>query len=85
MTKEFTLEQAVQIGDQLGVDWSVIPKEQFQKGMNVELEHGSRDARTDVTKDDPLSTGKIAWAHLLETPKYYILLEEVENEAEQTN
>ena len=40
-------------------------------GLEVELEHGSRDPQTDVTHDDPLLTGKIAWAHLKEKKDYY--------------
>jgi hypothetical protein len=39
--------------------------------MDVELEHGTQDADTDVTGDDPLMTGKIALAHLRELPDYY--------------
>jgi hypothetical protein len=40
-------------------------------GLEVELEHGSRDPQTDVTHDDPQLTGKIAWAHLKEKKDYY--------------
>lgn len=43
--------------------------------MNVELEHGTRDQRTNVTNDDPLMIGKMAWAHLVEFPDYYGRLE----------
>lgn len=39
--------------------------------MNVELEHGKIDPRTDVTHDDAIMTGKIALAHLYERPDYY--------------
>ena len=35
-----------------------------------------------VTKDDPLFTGKIAWAHLKEIPDYYTRLDKMESEAE---
>jgi hypothetical protein len=50
--------------------------------MNVELEHGLQDAQTNVTNNDPIMTGKIALAHLLEFPDYYDRLEEMEEEAE---
>ena len=33
-------------------------------GVNVELEHGLRDKRTNVTDNDSITTGKIALAHL---------------------
>jgi hypothetical protein len=35
-------------------------------GLEVELEHGRRDPSTNVSDDDQLITGKIAWAHLNE-------------------
>jgi hypothetical protein len=40
-------------------------------GMDVELEHGTRDPETNVTGDDPLLTGKVALAHLRELRDYY--------------
>ena len=34
-----------------------------------------------MTHDDPLLTGKIAWAHIKEFPDYYTRLERMETEA----
>ena len=51
--------------------------------MNVELEHGRRDPRTNVTDDDPVVTAKIALAHLNEFPDYYSRLEQMEREANE--
>ncbi|HRI44497.1 MAG TPA: hypothetical protein PLL78_12255 [Fimbriimonadaceae bacterium] len=82
-TSHFTTEQAKEIGDKLGIDWSRFDVEQFRMGMNVELEHGSRDPSTDVTGNDPLLTGKIALAHLNEFPDYYTRLTAMENEAKR--
>jgi hypothetical protein len=81
--QSFTTEEAKLIGEQLGVDWSKFNVEQFRLGMDVELEHGTRDAQTNVSNDDPLTTGKIALAHLTEFPDYYTRLEFMEKEAEQ--
>ena len=78
----FTAGQAKTVGDKLGVDWSEIDVEQFRLGMDVELEHGARDPETNVTGDDIVLTGKIAWAHLKEYPDYYDRLEKMELEAE---
>jgi hypothetical protein len=39
----FTTEQAKDIGDGLGIDWSRFDVEQFRMGLDVELEHGRRD------------------------------------------
>jgi len=80
--KKFTVEEAQSIGEKLGIDWTKFDVEQFRMGMDVELEHGLRDAETNVTGDDPLTTGKIALAHLKEFPDYYTRLDKMEKEAE---
>jgi hypothetical protein len=81
--KKFSKEEARQIGEALGIDWSRFDVEQFRMGLDVELEHGTVDPHTDVTHDDPLLTGKIALAHLNELPDYYTRLAEMEQEGEQ--
>ena len=81
--EHFTAEEAKKIGEELGIDWSKFDVEQFRMGMDVELEHGTRDPNTNVTDDDPLMTGKIALAHLNEFPDYYTRLEKMEKEAEE--
>ncbi|MEZ4662971.1 MAG: DUF5661 family protein [Caldilineaceae bacterium] len=81
--KHFTLEEAQDIGEKLGVKFRRFDVEQFRMGMDVELEHGKQDVRTDVTGDDPLTTGKIALAHLNEFPDYYTRLEKMEEEAKR--
>jgi hypothetical protein len=79
----FTTNDARAVGEQLGIDWASSPfdVEQFRAGMDVELEHGSRDPATDVTGDDRLLTGKIALAHLNEFSDYYTRLEKMEEQA----
>ncbi len=81
----FSAEEAMSVGTQIGIDWEHAPfdVEQFRAGMDVELEHGSRDPATDVTGSDPIVTGKIALAHLNEFPDYYTRLEAMEKEAER--
>lgn len=80
----FTLEQARAAGLRIGVDWDTSPfsLEQFRMGMDVELEHGTRDPATNVTDDDVIMTAKIARAHLNEFPDYYTRLAKMEAEAE---
>lgn len=80
--KVFTKEQAQEIGNKLGIDWSKFDVEQFRMGMDVELEHGLIDPSTNVTNDDPVLTGKIVLAHLNEYPDYYTRLYKLEDEAE---
>ncbi len=81
--KQFSLAEAKQIGDALGIDWHAFSVEQFQIGLEVELEHGARDTQTNVTDDDALITGKIALAHLKEFPDYYTRLSVMEKEADE--
>ena len=78
----FTSEEAKQIGEKLGIDWSRFNIEQYRMGLDVELEHGLVDPHTNVTNDDPIMTGKIALAHLNEFSDYYTRLEKMEREAE---
>jgi len=80
----FTLGQARAAGERIGIDWDASPfgPEQFRMGMDVELEHGTRDPQTNVTDDDLIMTAKIARAHLNEFPDYYTRLAKMEAEAE---
>jgi len=81
--KHFSAEEAKKIGDALGLDWSRFDVEQFRRGMDVELEHGTENSLTNVTNDDPMMTGKIALAHLNEFPDYYTRLDKMEEEAKK--
>jgi len=82
--KEFTMDEARDVAQKIGIDFSAVDftETDFLNGMNVELEHGARDPETNVTDDDPIMTGKIAWAHLKEFGDYYVRLEKMEAEAE---
>jgi hypothetical protein len=80
--RQFSTEEARSIGKQLKINWSQIDLEQFRRGLEVELEHGARDPETNVTGDDLLLTGKIAWAHLKEIRDYYTRLDKMEADAE---
>lgn len=79
-TREFTTNEARVIGEQIGINFNIVDLEQFRLGLAVELEHGTHDPITNVTNDDPLVTGKIAWAHLKEIPDYYTRLDVMEGE-----
>lgn len=83
MKQHFTIEQAKQIGEKLGIKWEKFDLEQFRIGMDVELEHGIINHLTNVTNDDDILTGKIALSHLNEFPDYYTRLLKMEKEAEQ--
>jgi hypothetical protein len=83
MTTQFTKDDALRIGEAIGIDWGTSPfdVDQYLMGLEVELEHGRQDPATNVTDDDEIVTGKIALAHLNEFPDYYTRLERMEEEA----
>jgi|LSQX01.3.fsa_nt_gb hypothetical protein len=83
--RHFTTEEAIGIAKALGIDFDKLgfDIEQFRMGLDVELEHGRRTPRTNVTSDDPILTGKIALAHLLEFPNYYTRLKKLESDAQK--
>ncbi len=80
--KSFTVEQARDAGDRLGIVWKAFDVEQFRVGMNVELEHGRKSTLTNVSNDDVLTSAKIALAHLNEMPDYYTRLQKIEQDAQ---
>jgi hypothetical protein len=69
-------------------DWAklkeatVPPKEEFRKGLEVELEHGVRFNDANVTNNHPIITGMIVIAHLKESLDYYKLLDVAELEGD---
>jgi hypothetical protein len=81
MLRQFTQNEAMAIGEQVGIDFSKVNIEQFRLGLTIELEHGVHDPETNVTNDDIGITAKIAWAHLKEIPDYYTRLQKMEAEA----
>lgn len=83
MKEYFTSEETKKVGDKLGIKWDKFDVDQFRRGMDIELEHGSRNKLTNVTNDDSIITGKIALAHLNEFSDYYDRLEKMEKEADE--
>jgi hypothetical protein len=59
-----------------------IPAEEFRKGLEVELEHGTRFEDANVTNNHPILTGKIVLAHLKETMDYYRRIDVAELEGD---
>lgn len=83
--RSFSAEEAREIGERIGINWgsSRFDVEQFRMGLEVELEHGRHDPRTNVSDDNEVTTGKIALAHLNEFPDYYTRLGDMEAKAER--
>ncbi len=59
-----------------------IPLEEFRRGLEVELEHGTMYPDANVTNNHPVLTGMIVIAHLKETMDYYERLEVAEVEGD---
>lgn len=55
----------------LGINFNKFSLEDLITGINIELEHGTANLKTNVTDDDLILTMKIALAHLNEFPNYY--------------
>lgn len=62
-----------------------ISGEDFQRGLEIELEHGIGFSDANVTNNHPILTGKIVLAHLKETLDYYTRLEVAELEGDVLN
>jgi hypothetical protein len=78
-----TLAEAKRIGDEIGLDWDIVDLGEFTQGIKEEMEHGSEyGSATQVHDDSYTTSGRIAYAHLIEVPNYYTLLEELETSAE---
>ena len=67
----FTINDAVNIANKLGVRFDKFSACDFLKGLNIELEHGTMNPLTNITNDDLEMTAKIALAHLNEHSDYY--------------
>jgi len=82
----FSKKDAEAVAEELGLDWDKLKfsSSDLAKGMDVELEHGTRSKDTNVTDDDPVTTAKIALAHLNEFADYYDRLATMEKEAKET-
>ncbi len=67
----FNMSDAEYAAKVLQISFDKFTKEEFLTGLNVELEHGTSNPKTNVTNDDLITTAKIAMAHLNEFPNYY--------------
>lgn len=67
----YNLEDALYAAEVLGVSFDKFTKEEFLEGINIELEHGLINPKTNVTNNNLIQTAKIALAHLNEFPNYY--------------
>ena len=79
---EVQVEEARIIQAAVGSEALQIPVEGFQRGLEVELEHGLQFPDANVTNNHPILTGKIVLAHLKEMLDYYTRLDVAELEGD---
>jgi hypothetical protein len=77
-----TAKEARTIISVVNTEKMAIPLEAFRRGLEVELEHGTRFKDANVTNNHPIITGRIVLAHLKETMDYYERLEVAELEGD---
>jgi hypothetical protein len=79
---EVEFREAELIQKLVGAEALEISVEEFQQGLEVELEHGIGFSDANVTNNHPVLTGKIVLAHLKESLDYYARLEVAEIEGD---
>ena len=79
---EVTPEEAKIILTELKTADMKVTQADFQRGLEVELEHGIRFDEANVTNNHPIITGKIVLAHFKESLDYYQRLEVAEIEGD---
>ena len=67
----FNNQEIFEIAKTLGIRFDKFTFDEFKRGIEIELEHGLVNPKTNVTNNDLLKTAKIALAHLNEFPNYY--------------
>ncbi|MEW6673862.1 MAG: DUF5661 family protein [Thermodesulfobacteriota bacterium] len=79
---KISAKEAKVILSEVNVEGMKIDLEEFRRGLEVELEHGTEFKDANVTNNHPVITGKIVLAHLKESLYYYKLLEVAEIEGD---
>ena len=67
----YNMKDALYAAEVLGIIFDKFSVDDFLEGINIELEHGTVNPKTNVTNNDLIITAKIALAHLNELPNYY--------------
>lgn len=67
----YSKQDIIDASKRLGIAFDKFTIDDLITGVNIELEHGKIEPKTNVTNDDLILTMKIALAHLNEFPNYY--------------
>jgi hypothetical protein len=72
------------LAKEFNLNLDIVPIEEWHNGLNIEFEHGSKVSKlTNITNNDIYMTAKIALAHLIEDPRYYKYLVQMEKKREK--
>lgn len=82
VTPEITDTEAAAIQKIVNTAGLAVTPEDFKRGLEVELEHGTMNPDANVTNNHPILTGMIVMAHLKESLDYYRRLEVAEIEGD---
>jgi len=75
---------AARLGKKYNINFNVVSFTEWHYGLNVELEHGTKlGSLTNITNNNVDLTAKIAIAHLIEAPDYYMRLYKMEKKMDQ--
>jgi hypothetical protein len=77
--KKISKSNAEKLAKKYKLNLDIIPFDEWKFGLEVELEHGKKISKiTNITHDNLDMTAKIAIAHLIEDPRYYKYLKQME-------
>lgn len=81
---KITKSIAVKLAKEFDLNLEIVPLDEWKAGLNIELEHGKQISKmTNLTNDNLKITAKIALAHLIEDPRYYKYLIQMEQKREK--
>jgi hypothetical protein len=72
--RRFSLADAKDIGESLGICWDRFSPEQFWMGLKIEDARGMRYPAAEAPVEERMAAGSIALAHLNDIPDYYTQL-----------
>lgn len=82
--KKITKINAEKLAKKYKINLDIISIDEWKYGLEVELEHGHKLSKlTNITNDNLDMTAKIAIAHLIEDPRYYKYLKQIETRREK--
>ena len=81
---KITKSIAYNLAKEFNLNLDIVPFNEWKDGLNIELEHGKKISKiTNLTNNNLKMTAKIVLAHLIEDPRYYKYLIQMEQKREK--